>query len=400
MPFDLAKDKKGFSNPNLNILLNLFPHVISVSFDGYSLVFLFSILPPKPWPKTIAGVSPYFTTDSNDNGPLSPFINRQSKQPKLHVYSERDANDLVPHEINEFLELVSSAFCKLDIAVTEVQYWKHFFVVVLEDDNTNLKNVPCQFAQCLCFYLFEWEMHRPDINSYSARRIQEPREAVNDDSSYEILRPGIMVSSGWLNESGAELLTTSGTLIRDSTGKVYMTVASDGFPNDGKVFHPRANGRQIGNIIKKLDHTDVSLVQLDDTETFTNETFESPVDDVPATKLQDFLPFTELFMAQLVYMNNPFTGYTRGMVGAYSITRIPSDDRNATDMRWIKTRWFYLGQDFVKELVDGVCGSVIWDIDGKVLGFFKFAITQGALMNWGCFVASDEVAEQGYCISP
>jgi hypothetical protein len=340
------------------------------------------------------------TTDSNDNGPLSPFINRQSKQPKLHVYSERDANDLVPHEINEFLELVSSAFCKLDIAVTEVQYWKHFFVVVLEDDNTNLKNVPCQFAQCLCFYLFEWEMHRPDINSYSARRIQEPREAVNDDSSYEILRPGIMVSSGWLNESGAELLTTSGTLIRDSTGKVYMTVASDGFPNDGKVFHPRANGRQIGNIIKKLDHTDVSLVQLDDTETFTNETFESPVDDVPATKLQDFLPFTELFMAQLVYMNNPFTGYTRGMVGAYSITRIPSDDRNATDMRWIKTRWFYLGQDFVKELVDGVCGSVIWDIDGKVLGFFKFAITQGALMNWGCFVASDEVAEQGYCISP
>lgn len=108
------------------------------------------------------------------------------------------------------------------------------------------------------------------------------------------------------NESGAEFLTTSGALIQDSSGKSYMTAASHGFPSRDQVFHLRANERPIGSIVKTIDYTDIALVQLDDTETFMNETFESLADDIPATKPQGFLPLTELFVGK-----------------AYSITRIP-----------------------------------------------------------------------------
>lgn len=64
-------------------------------------------------------------------------------------------------------------------------------------------------------------MGRP--KQYPAKRIQEPTDNVVDNSQYDILRPGIMLSSG-KDETGLEVLTSSGVLVNDSLGNQYMTV--------------------------------------------------------------------------------------------------------------------------------------------------------------------------------
>lgn len=40
-----------------------------------------------------------------------------------------------------------------------------------------------------------------------------------------------------------------------------------------------------------------------------------------------------------VYMNNAFTGYSKGTYGAYIEDRVPSQDPLESDYNWIKGRW-------------------------------------------------------------
>lgn len=211
-----------------------------VNFGGYFLVFCLKTLPPKPWPVTIAGVPSYLTTDPNDGGP-SPPIKRASKT-ILRISPDIDGN-YHPEKMDDIFELVKKFFLQAKISITEIQYWNNFLVIALEYENTDLTKVPSAIARCCCFYLFESEMGRPI--QYPTKRIQEPTDNVVDNSQYDILRPGIMLSSG-KDETGMEILTTSGALVQDSLGDQYMTVASHGFLHTDRVFHPLAGHREIG----------------------------------------------------------------------------------------------------------------------------------------------------------
>jgi hypothetical protein len=88
LPFNRSKDRGAFRGENLTVLKNLFLDTNEVSFDSYSLVFCVNTLPPKPWPVTVAGVPPYFTTDPDDIGPNAPFIKRTSSS-SIHVAQGR-----------------------------------------------------------------------------------------------------------------------------------------------------------------------------------------------------------------------------------------------------------------------------------------------------------------------
>ena len=100
-------------------------------------------------------------------------------------------------------------------------------VIVLEcDDEGVLNAVPRFVARCPFTFL-------------SGLRLKQPSMEELDDSQYDILRPGVMLSSGKHPEEDYELLNSSGVLLRDSLGYQYMTVAAHGFPGlsfSGKVY--------------------------------------------------------------------------------------------------------------------------------------------------------------------
>jgi len=205
----------------------------------------------------VVGVPSYFTTDPDDDGP-SPPIKRSSKS-NIRISRDFDGRNL-EEKVDDVFELIVEFFTKANIPITEMQYWNNFLVIVLEDRETNLNNVPRSVACCPCYYLFEDEMGRP--RDFPARRINEPTRDVVDNGQYGILRPGIMLSSGRHPTEDMEVLTSSGVLVKDRLGNQYMTVASHGFPFGDKVFHPLAGQREIGKVIMELSHTDVAIVKL------------------------------------------------------------------------------------------------------------------------------------------
>ena len=77
LPFDLKHQPAAFwEKSNNDLLQSLFPKTKAVSFDHFFLIFCLEELPPKPWPRIVAGV---LTTDINDQGPLTSLSKRPAK---------------------------------------------------------------------------------------------------------------------------------------------------------------------------------------------------------------------------------------------------------------------------------------------------------------------------------
>ncbi|KAJ5788974.1 uncharacterized protein N7518_005985 [Penicillium psychrosexuale] len=343
LPFNL-REKRTFHRDSAQ-LMQLFPDTKRILFDSYFLVFLLGSLPPKPWPLTIAGVQPYFTTDPNDEGPM-PSMKRISKS-RLFVDAEINVTDLPPSQVDNAFKLVFDFFTKAQISITQVQ-------------------------------------------------LTEPTADVVDSSKYDILHPGVMLSSGICSPTEPGYLTTSDVLVEDSnSGERYIAVASHGFPHGGKVFHPCASGKEIGQIIMEITHTGIAIAKLHDDVPYVNDTFESPFNGIQPTQLRDFVSADSLKPGDTVYMNSPFVGYSEGICGPHTRERIPCTDPSQPIFEWIKTRWCYMGQGSTDSLQDGACGSAIWNKDGNVNGFFRFAPASGHFLDWSFCVGADHIIERG-----
>ncbi|EER36750.1 conserved hypothetical protein [Histoplasma capsulatum H143] len=149
----------------------------------------------------------------------------------------------------------------------------------------------------------------------------------------------------------------------------------------------------------ELSHTDIALVKLHDEVKFENETFESPLSGATPTRLKEFVPANNTQIGSEIYMNNPYLGYSEGTCGPHVRMRVPNDDPNEPELQWIKARWLYLGQGFIDHLEDGICGSAIWNGDGDVIGFFRYAPRSGHFLDWCCAVAADNVIDRGFKIA-
>ncbi len=78
----------------------------------------------------------------------------------------------------------------------------------------------------------------------AALRGKQPTSVTWDDTEYQTIRPGGMISCKADNElHDAELLTSSGVLVNDEHGSEFITVANHGFL-DGQelVYHPTQKG--------------------------------------------------------------------------------------------------------------------------------------------------------------
>ncbi|KAK2812177.1 hypothetical protein FQN50_001534 [Emmonsiellopsis sp. PD_5] len=392
LPFDLRRDPSAFNPENRKYLYAIFPDVEVISFDKRFLRFYMKKLPSKPWPRTIAGVPAYLTSDKSNEGPVAPIKRTSSSRTRL--FDDIDCR-YDPTKRRQIFDLIKEYFGEVKIGISEIQYWSNFVVIVLDSDDTDMTAVPRAVASCPCYYLFESEMGRR--NDLPALATDESHGDIYDDSQYTVLRPGIMLSSGVEEESGQELLTTSGILVRDRNGNQYMTAASHGFPLGQKVFHPHQNGREIGEAIMELPYTDVALVKLHDNETFLNEFFESNHLQKAAPSLRGSIPSSDVTSGNTVFMDSPFIGYEEGTVGCHAVTRIPTHDPHGlATMEWIETRWDYFGQGSAQNYIDGAHGSVIWDGDGKILGFFRYTPASGHFVDWRHSFSADHLIDKGF----
>ncbi|KAE8347319.1 hypothetical protein BDV24DRAFT_157614 [Aspergillus arachidicola] len=207
-------------------------------------------------------------------------------------------------------------------------------------------------------------MGRPYPDEFSVQRIRDLTGDIVDNGEYELLRPGVILSSKRHPISGMELHTTSGVLVEDFGGDRYTATALDGVPHGDGTFHPCAGRREIGRLSMELGKPDISIVK-------RNENVQ--------------------FIGSEVYMNNPFTGYCEGTCGPHSKLRFPSDDPSEGSIKWIQARWAYMGQGFSERPDDSVCGSAVWNENGQVLGFLRYAEKLEPLKDWCFMVASDSI---------
>lgn len=318
-----------------------------------------------------------------------PSMKRTSKS-RLFVDAEINVTDLPPSQVDNAFKLVFDFFMEAQISITQVQYWGNLFMIVLEDEDTDFTEVPRSIGCCTCFYLFDKEVRRP-----TQGRLTEPTADIVDSSKYDILRPGVMLNSSIYSPTEPGYLTTSGVLVENSnSGERYTTVASHGFPHGGEVFHPCASGKEIGQIIMKITHTEIAIAKLHDDVPYVNDTFESPFNGIQPTQLRSLVTADSLKPGDTVYMNNHLIGYSEGICGPHTREQIPCTDPSQPSFEWIKTRWCYMGQGSTESLQDSVCGSAIWVKDGNVIGFFHFAPASGHFLDWSFCVGADHIIER------
>ncbi len=95
--------------------------------------------------------------------------------------------------------------------------------------------------------------------------------------------------------------------------------------------------------------------------------------------------------SELVHLDSPDTGLIDGLSMASSFLAIPSDDDNTPELHWVSSTWIYMGQDSATNLREETCGSAIWNEEGDVLGFFRYAPKDGVMKNWCSGIAADEL---------
>lgn len=398
--FDLRKSpSKFFEHSSNRYLLSVFPGAHRVDFDERFLVYHFKTLPPKPWPKQVAGVPCYLTDNESDFGPSIPI--RRPGRSRIALSEHLDLRDNEP-AVDLVFNLVKDFFAHISIQITEIQYWGYVVIIVLEaaggvDDL--LSRVPRSVAQCNCFYLYEEEMCRPRSLSALRMKAASPRADQVDNSQYQILRPGVSLSSGKDLDKDFERLSSSGVLIKDNLGVQFMTVAAHGFPGSplgAKVYHPNHAGNKIGEVIMGLTHTDVGLVRLDPGVEFINEPFENTIIPTPPFKFAGFSRAAETRVGDNIFLDSPFSGFLEGTRSSHSLLCVPSDDPLEPEQLWIRCQWHYMGQGSHEAIVDGVCGSAIWDRNHKVVGFFRYAPTSGLFVDYSLSIAADHLLDKGY----
>jgi hypothetical protein len=162
-------------------------------------------------------------------------------------------------------------------------------------------------------------------------------------------------------------ITTSGILVVDRHGQLFITVATHGFEDDGLVYHPTpVKGSVIGRIVDRLPGTDISIVKLNSGLQYVNETF-SATDNPGGIKASGMSPCypPHLRAYDLITMDNPFSGSCQGFVlGLGGI--IPEEG----DKDYVLHEWLIFENG--NEVVDGSCGSPILNSDGEVVGLFRF----------------------------
>lgn len=369
-------------------LLNFFPTTFGADVFPPYLIIRVRKIPPKPWPLTIGGLPVQFCTENwvecFDRGRLGrgPGCLKD-----LDLQRTIDFNQ-------DVLRQVVRLFQELRIKIRDVFWFGGFWQITIPD-GTEIKPLPSRIASSPAFYRTMSEAPDPDP---AAPRSKPPQGVEYDDTTYttapNALRPGIMLSSSvrtiLRNGVSEEIFktTTSGILVTNRKGQMFITVATHGFEEDGLVYHPTPHkGTVIGRIIESLPGTDISVAILNPGLRYVNETFgtDAEPDGIRINGISPAYP-PHLRTYDALTMNNPFSGSCEGVTMALG-ARISGEG----DQDYVAHEWSLFENG--DEPVDGSYGSPILDAEGKVVGLFRFKAANSSL----CLsVSAMELRECGY----
>ncbi|KAK3363871.1 hypothetical protein B0T25DRAFT_470095 [Lasiosphaeria hispida] len=395
LPFDLRDQPDNvFDHDKRELVMSIFPGTTGIACDSIFIILQLHTLPPKPWPLTIGGVPLYLTLQIGSGGPIPQGRFVGSRNGSI----AKDQKGRGMKDWEPLFHIIKGHFQGLGVSITEVMYWGDFVIIILKHHDVDMEKLPSQAAKIRCLYLFDDQMGRP--SAPQARCLTDPTPGNPDNSQYNTLQPGLRVTSSYLPSNPDTFLsTTSGVLLKDQVGNEFMTVASHGFPAEcgTQVFHAQpGNGRKIGELIMEISHTDITLVKLQDTETFSNMTFQSN-NSPNQIQLKKLVPVKGRQRYEEVSLDSPDTGLINGSLVVTSFQAVPSDN-NSPVLQWVFTTWIYGGQDSAINLPEGMCGSAIWNEDGDVLGFFRYAPKEGVMKDWCAGIAADELIDRGFAL--
>ncbi|KFY77468.1 hypothetical protein V499_03171 [Pseudogymnoascus sp. VKM F-103] len=159
LPFDLRANPDAFYEPeNMKLLESLFPGNYGLSTDGMFIYFLQTEMPPKPWPKSVAGPTPYFAPRMGPQYMPTPFGWRVGMRNGA-IGEGVDGKGVVDWE--PLFIIVRNHFREIGISITEVMYWQNYLVVIFQHRNIDTENLPQKAGNIALTYYYEDEMDRP-----------------------------------------------------------------------------------------------------------------------------------------------------------------------------------------------------------------------------------------------
>lgn len=347
-------------------------------------------IPPKPWPFTIGGLPLQFSTEDGDE-----TFDRGRRGRGHKCLQDLDLHRMIDYN-EEVLQKVVRLFRDLSIKIRDI-FWFGGFWQLTVPDGTDMKLLPSSIASSPAFYRTISEASDPDL---AALRSKPPQDVEYDNTRYTIspnaLRPGIMLSSSihFITRNGKSeetfKTTTSGILVTNRKGEIFITVATNGFEDDGLVYHPNPHkGTVIGHIVESLPGTDISVARLNPGLRYVNETFGTYAepDGIRMKEISPGYP-PQLRVYDALTMNNAYSGSCGGILMALGATILEEGDQKyvAHELTLFETG---------DKPVDGSCGSPILDAEGKVVGLFRF---KAANSSFCLAVSAMELRKYGYDI--
>ncbi|KAL8868683.1 MAG: hypothetical protein Q9174_004831 [Haloplaca sp. 1 TL-2023] len=219
-----------------------------------------------------------------------------------------------------------------------------------------------------------------EVREEKAKRRKVPQGADKDDSAYNDLRPGIVVSGKpdfpTPHLQNAEILSTSGVCVKSPNGSKSITVASHGFPLGvgSEVKHPNGHGRTLGTIDKVFEGTDIALCLLAPSSKYSRETFSDTNATHAHRPFSNFADVDKIQVGDRISMDSPFSGRCNGIAMKIALWTLPSDDPEARETQYLYCSYNYFGNG-CETLFNGCCGAIIWDDRYNVIGQFRFQMS-------------------------
>lgn len=363
LAYELVDDRGRATCPpsgDFSDLFKIFPTTKAVEIFPPFLVFLVEKPPPTPRPFTIGGLPIRFCVSQS----ADPFNRgRLGRGPKcLKEIDLHRSSDYSEEVLKQALKVLRG----LGIQMRDIFWFAGFWQVTIIAP-TEIKLLPSFLGSSPVFYKTQAESAIPDP---AALRSKAPHGVVYDDTMYTttpnaLLRPGIMLSSS-LTQNAIDS-TTSGILVVNEKGEIFVTVASHGFAADGLIWHPTpTTGKIIGRIVDTIPGTGISMARLNPGLRYVNETFGSH-EEPNGIKINGLTPPSppHLRAYDEVQMNNPFSGSSEGIVMALGAT-IPEEG----NLEYVKHQWLLFENG--DEPIEGSCGSPITDGEGRLVGLFRY----------------------------
>ncbi|KAL9097643.1 MAG: hypothetical protein Q9163_006330 [Psora crenata] len=376
------------------VIFGLFPSSYRMSIRPPFLIVFCKKLPPKPWPVSVAGL-PLFLTDDNEspiNYGLSSHGPKASVKSSISLWKTPDLGAF--REVFDVLDDLGANIRRLQWIGTG------FLALATKEPYEDWRS---RLPFCINHIFIGYVFGEQDVEEKAIRRIL-PQGRTRDDTTYDHLRPGIMITSKASDPqpslpSKSDTMTTSGICLDSPEGEKVITVSSHGFPGGvgDDVFHPDRSGRVIGKVSKVIGETDIALSKLQDVH-YSRQMFS--VAEKPAPSFRQLLRANEAQIGSLIYMDTPVNGFCQGIITMVDVCRIAKNypDKHApkSPTDYVVGTFAYYGNDG-REMLNGCCGGLVWNDSNDVVGQFRFQVDDSPGL---CYSPSfDPLVRLGYKIS-